>query len=140
MSKGTLIGGKYRLARPLGQGAMGEVWAAVNEFTGGEVAFKIVRRADDKVRRRILSQARSSAKLRHRNIVTVHEIDETDQGEPFIVMDLLAGESLAELLAHKRRLPPALAAQIARDVARALTAAHAAGTVHRGLKPSNVFL
>src|SRR6185437_11366158 len=67
-------------------------------------------------------------------------IGETDEGEPFLVMSLLCGETLAELLERKRRLDPQHAAQIARDVARALAAAHRGGFVHRDLKPANIFL
>lgn len=140
MTPGVVVGGKYRLVRLLGQGAMGEVWAAVNELTGGEVALKLLSRPREELRHRLLREARACGKLRHRHIIDVHDVGETSEGEPFLVMALLHGETLAELLERKRRLEPELAAQIARDMARALSAAHKAGIVHRDLKPANVFL
>jgi serine/threonine-protein kinase len=140
MTPGIVVGGKYRLVRLLGQGAMGEVWAAVNEATGGEAALKLLSRPREELRHRLLREARACGKLRHRNIIDVHDVGETDEGEPFLVMALLNGETLADLLDRKRRLEPPRAAQIARDIARALAAAHKVGVVHRDLKPANVFL
>ncbi len=119
---------------------MGQVWAAVNESTGGGAALKLLPKPREDTRRRLLREARACGKLRHRNIIDVHDIGETDEGEPFLVMALLTGETLAELLERQRRLDPPHAAEIARDVARALAAAHRAGLVHRDLKPANVFL
>ena len=107
MTPGTVVGGKYRLLRLIGEGAMGQVWAAVNELTGGEVALKLLPRPREDSRRRLLREARACGKLRHRNIIDVHDIGETDEGEPFLVMSLLSGETLAELLERKRRLEPA---------------------------------
>ncbi|MFT3767831.1 MAG: protein kinase [Minicystis sp.] len=140
MAPGTVVGGKYLLSRLLGQGAMGEVWAATNASTGGEVALKLLSRPREELRHRLLREARACGKLRHRNVIDVYDVGETADGEPFLVMALLTGETLADLLARQRRLDPRHAAQIARDVARALSAAHKAGIVHRDLKPANVFL
>ncbi|APR85897.1 serine/threonine protein kinase [Minicystis rosea] len=140
MAPGTVVGGKYLLSRLLGQGAMGEVWAATNTSTGGEVALKLLSRPRDELRHRLLREARACGKLRHRNVIDIYDVGETVDGEPFLVMALLSGETLAELLDRQRRLDPKHAAQIARDVARALSAAHKAGVIHRDLKPANIFL
>jgi serine/threonine protein kinase len=140
MTPGTVVGGKYSLSRLLGQGAMGEVWAAVNEATGGEVALKLLSRPGQEMRHRLLREARACGRLRHRNVIDVHDVGVAEDGEPFLVMERLAGETLAGLLERKRRLAPHRAARIARDVARALEAAHKLGIVHRDMKPANVFL
>ncbi len=140
MTPGNIIGGRYRLVRQLGVGAMGVVWAAVNELTSGEVALKLVLQSTDDLRRRLLREARVCGGLKHRNVIEVHDVGQTEEGDPFLVMQLLSGETLAEHLKRQRRLDPPVAAQIARDVARALAAAHAAGVIHRDLKPANIFL
>jgi serine/threonine protein kinase len=140
MNAGNVIGGKYRLVRLLGEGAMGEVWAAVNELTGGSVAVKLLRHHSDELRARLFREARACGKLKHKNVIVVHDVGETAEGEPFLVMELLSGETLAEHLARTRRLRQQPAARIARDVARALAVAHEAGVIHRDLKPANIFL
>ena len=140
LTPGVLVAGKYRLLRPLGEGAMGVVWAAMNETTVREVALKLIARPDPELRRRLQREARACGALRHPNIVDVYDVAQTDTGDPLLVMELLTGQSVAELLAGKRRLEPALAAWIARDVAGALAAAHAQGIIHRDLKPANLFL
>jgi hypothetical protein len=140
MTPGNIIGGRYRLVRQLGEGAMGVVWAAVNELTSGEVALKLILKSTDDLRLRLLREARVCGGLKHRNVIEVHDVGQTEEGDPFLVMQLLSGETLAEHLKRQLRLDPPVAAQIARDVARALDAAHAAGVIHRDLKPANIFL
>jgi len=119
---------------------MGVVWAAVNELTSGEVALKLILQSTEELRLRLLREARICGGLKHRNVIEVHDVGQTEEGDPFLVMQLLSGETLAELLKRERRLDPPVAAQIARDVARALAAVHAAGVIHRDLKPANIFL
>jgi eukaryotic-like serine/threonine-protein kinase len=140
MTPGERIGKKYRLTHQIGEGAMGVVWAAVNEATSGEVALKLILRSNEDLRHRLRREARAAGKLRHPNIIEIYDIGETVEGDPFLVMPLLSGETLSELLARQRRLDPPAAARIARDVARALDAAHAGQVIHRDLKPANVFL
>jgi serine/threonine-protein kinase len=140
MKSGNIVGGKYRLTQRLGAGAMGAVWEAINERTGGKVALKLVLNPSDEIRQRLLTEARACGSLAHRNVVAVHDVGETESGEPFLVMQLLSGETLAELLRRKRRIEPALAARIGRDIASALAAAHGARIIHRDLKPANIFL
>jgi serine/threonine-protein kinase len=140
LAPGVRIGGKYRLTRRLGEGAMGVVWAAKNESTGREVALKLLAGAEPQLRLRLLREARACGQLKHRNIVEIIDVGTTEAGEPFLVMELLVGETLAQRLKRIRRLDPTEAALVARDIARALTAAHARQVIHRDLKPANIFL
>lgn len=140
LKSGMIIAGKYRLLRPIGAGGMGEVWAAKNERLAREVALKLIRRRDDDLRWRLQREARACGPLRHRNVIDVYDVVETEDGEPVLVMQLLTGETLADLLARRRRLDPPLAAQIGHEIASALAAVHAIGVVHRDLKPANIFL
>jgi serine/threonine-protein kinase len=140
MTTGAAIAGKYRLLRPLGTGSMGEVWAASHESLGREVAIKLIYEGSPELAARLKREAQACGRLEHPNIVRVYDFGETEGGDPFLVMELLVGETLADRLARQRRLPPEEAVTIALAVARALRAAHEAGIVHRDLKPANVFL
>ncbi|WP_437992969.1 protein kinase domain-containing protein [Sorangium sp. So ce145] len=140
LASGVLIDKKYRLLRQIGEGAMGVVWAAVNVATAREVALKLIHRPETEFRLRLQREARNCGALRHRNVIDIYDMGETEAGEPFLVMQLLTGETVAELLARRRRLDPPAAASIGRDVARGLAAAHAMHIIHRDLKPANIFL
>ncbi len=143
MQPGTVIAGKYRLTRHIGDGAMGSVWAALNEFTHREFALKLIRASEvgsDELRRRLLREASATGRLRQRNVVEVFDVGQTEEGEPFLVLELLHGRSLQSLLEESGRFSTEALAIIGTDIARALEAAHAAGIVHRDLKPANVFL
>ncbi|WP_437985220.1 protein kinase domain-containing protein [Sorangium sp. So ce117] len=140
LASGVLIDRKYRLLRQIGEGAMGVVWAAVNVATAREVALKLIHRPETEFRLRLQREARNCGALRHRNVIDIYDMGETEAGEPFLVMQLLTGETVAELLARRRRLDPPAAASIGRDVARGLAAAHAMHIIHRDLKPANIFL
>ncbi|MFO0756108.1 MAG: serine/threonine-protein kinase [Byssovorax sp.] len=140
IAPGVIVGGKYQLTRPIGEGAMGTVWAAIHRQIGGEVAVKLILRSDEELRRRLLREAKACGKLKHKNIIEIFDVGETAEGDPFLVMPLLCGETLADRLRDRRRLNPPEAARIGRDVARALSAAHDAGVIHRDLKPANIFL
>ncbi|WP_437908037.1 protein kinase [Sorangium sp. So ce327] len=140
IAAGLVIAEKYKLVRRLGEGSMGVVWAALNLSTSREVALKLIHRPDAELRRRLQREGRNGGALRHRNVIDMYDMGETEFGEPFLVMQLLTGETLAELLVRRRRLDADVAASIGRDVARGLAAVHALHIVHRDLKPANIFL
>ncbi|MDI1442488.1 serine/threonine-protein kinase [Polyangium sp. 6x1] len=140
MKAGDRLGDKYRLVRQLGAGTMGVVWEAMHETTQRRVAIKLLAQPSEDLRHRLLREARICGAIAHRNVIEVYDTGATHEGEPYLVMQLLSGETLAELLRRQRRLSQPLAAQIGRDIARALAAAHAVNVIHRDLKPANVFL
>jgi serine/threonine-protein kinase len=142
---GTLIAQRYRLERLLGAGGMGEVWAATHTVTGKAVALKFLRapharRDDETARRRVLREARAACAVSHPSVVAIHDVVESDDGLPVLVMDLLRGEPLRARLERDRTLPLDEALHIAEVVLGALEVAHEAGVVHRDLKPDNLFL
>ncbi len=130
----------YEIERRLGEGGMGEVWAARDLRLGRRVALKRVRteRADERMRKRLWREARSAASVAHPNVCQVFDVVE-DSGELFLAMEFLEGESLAQRLA-RGAMPPGEALATAREIVRALAAIHDAGLVHRDLKPANVIL
>ncbi|HVK11095.1 MAG TPA: protein kinase [Gemmataceae bacterium] len=134
--------GDYRLAAVLGAGGMGRVFRATDAVLGRDVAVKVVRvevAVRPGARERFLREARAMAAVQHDHVVPIHAVGEAD-GLPFLVMPLLAGESLEARLARERPLAPAEVARIGREMAAGLAAAHAAGLVHRDVKPANVWL
>ncbi|MFI6740838.1 protein kinase [Nonomuraea sp. NPDC050451] len=142
----SLIGGRYRLIEPVGEGGMGVVWRARDESLGREVAVKRVRLAPglDAASRaalcdRALAEARTAAALRHPSIVAVHDLIVED-GDPAIVMELVHGPSLEQVIRENGPLPARRAAEIGLRVLSALAATHAAGVLHRDVKPANVLL
>jgi eukaryotic-like serine/threonine-protein kinase len=133
--------GRYRLVRRIGGGGMGEVWEADDSVLGRRVALKVLVQelADDpRATRRFVREARATAKLTHPNVTRVYDFGR-DEGVPYLVMELLEGDTLADRLAGGP-LPPGEAARICAVVADALDAAHGRGIVHRDVKPSNVLL
>ncbi|MFI6154449.1 serine/threonine-protein kinase [Kitasatospora sp. NPDC051170] len=129
---------RYVMDRPMGAGGMGEVWAAEDRLLGRRVAVKLLHETDAESRERFLREARAVAGLQHPGIVVVHDFGEVDD-MPYLVMELLAGRSLE---ARRDDGPVAVgwAAEVGAQVAQALAVAHAAGLVHRDVKPSNLFL
>ncbi len=139
---GTVIAGKYRLERVLGQGGMGAVWVVRNINLDADFALKLIRRdrATEEAAARLLTEARAAAKLGHPGIVRVFDFGQSEVGDPYLVMELLKGDSFGQLIARKKRLEPAIAVQMLLPVAAALYAAHSKGIVHRDLKPDNIML
>jgi eukaryotic-like serine/threonine-protein kinase len=140
---GALVGGRYRLAERIGAGAMGVVWQARDERLGRTVALKqvIVAAREDAAEAitRIMREGRLAARLHHPNAIAVFDVTDHD-GAPWLVMEYLPSRSLADVLATHGTLPVAEVAAIGRQLADALAAAHAAGIVHRDVKPGNVLL
>lgn len=136
------IADRYRIERPIGEGGMGVVFAAVDETLDRPVAIKVIKDhllgADG--RSRFQREARTAASLSHPHIVTVHDFGVDDAGSPYLVMELLEGRSLRVAIRSEGRMPAARALPIVAGIAAAVDAAHAKGVVHRDLKPENVFL
>ena len=139
---GVVLGGRYRLVGRIASGGMGTVWEARDETLERPMAVKVLNEglADDpRFAERFRREARSAAGLSHPNIAGVFDYGE-DDGRPYIVMELIDGEDLAERLARVGQLDPQQAATIGAEVATALAHAHGAGIVHRDVKPANVML
>ncbi|MFE5818378.1 protein kinase [Streptomyces sp. NPDC056479] len=141
-----LIAGRYRLLSPLGEGGMGTVWRARDEVLHREVAVKEVRAPHglpapevERMYARLEREAWAAARVANRNVVTVYDVA-TQDGRPWIVMELVRGISLAEQLDAEGPLSPQRAAHIGAEVLSALRAAHEAGVLHRDVKPANVLL
>jgi serine/threonine-protein kinase len=140
---GSVLGGKYKLVRLLGDGGMGSVYEAVHERLGTRVAIKILHA--DIARRpgivdRFLQEAKVAAQIKSPHIVSVSDVDTTPDGLAYMVMDLLEGEPLANLVEREKKLPVPVAGAYTIQILEALEAAHAIGVVHRDLKPDNVFV
>ena len=138
----TLLAGRYEILRPLGHGAMAVVDLAHDRELDRDVALKRLAEnlaRDEDLRARFLREGRLAAQLSHPNIVRVYDVGEGD-GRPYIAMEHVDGETLADLVARRGRLPVAEAAGLGAQAARALAAAHAAGLVHRDVKPHNLLL
>ncbi|MEV5488269.1 protein kinase [Streptomyces bobili] len=144
--QGLLVAGRYRLVDAIGSGGMGRVWRAHDELLHRAVALKeltaalYVSESDRTVLlARTRAEARAAARINHSAVVTVHDVLEHD-GRPWIVMELVEGRSLADAVKQDGRVEPTEAARIGLWVLRALRAAHAAGVLHRDVKPGNVLL
>src|SRR5256884_5044201 len=131
----------YRILEKLGEGGMGVVYLAEDTLLGRRVAIKTIHsRAgteDRQFRARLLREARAVSALSHPHIATIHDYGETEDGEPYIVMELVKGETLGDLM-QKDALTIPRAIEIISQVAEALAEAHSHGIVHRDIKPSNV--
>ncbi|MCB9592750.1 MAG: protein kinase [Sandaracinaceae bacterium] len=143
LTAGSLLAGKYRIGKLLGEGGMGQVRLATDEALDREVAIKLIRPdlvAVSSVRADFLAEARAMARLVHPNVVGVYAVGELD-GVPYLVMEYIPGRSLAELLRERRgALGIDEATFILDQVCRGLAAMHMAGLVHRDVKPANVLI
>jgi serine/threonine-protein kinase len=140
---GAVLAKRYRLARKIGEGGMGDVYLAEPLDGAAPVAVKILHAefmTDIQVASRFIEEGITSKQLSHPNIVRVIEASEAEDGTPFIVMELLSGTPLASYTENGGRVPLDKAVNIIEGVLAALAAAHERGVVHRDLKPGNVFL
>ncbi|MDT0322785.1 protein kinase domain-containing protein [Streptomyces millisiae] len=143
---GRLLKGRYRLGAVVGRGGMGTVWEARDEVLGRTVAVKELRLpagVEDAERRRMITrtmrEAKAIATIRSRGVVTVFDV--VDEGaRPWIVMELIEGRSLADVIRRDGPMSPRRAAEIGLEILDVLRAAHAAGILHRDVKPSNVLV
>ena len=137
----TTLGG-YVVGNKLGQGAFGTVFAGHDPDLDRDVAIKVLHQEhgmNPEILRRFLQEGRSTARINHPGIVTIHDCG-IDGDTAYIAMELLAGESLTARLARCGRLSPDAAMEFCRQMAAALDAAHRAGVIHRDLKPDNIYL
>ncbi|MEU9014009.1 serine/threonine-protein kinase [Streptomyces sp. NPDC048479] len=141
-----LVAGRYRLLSPLGEGGMGVVWRARDEVLIREVAVKEVRApaglggADEqRLYARLEREAWAAGRISHRNVVTVYDVA-TEDGRPWIVMELVRGLALSAVLDAEGPIAPQRAAHIGAEILAALRAAHEAGVLHRDVKPGNVLI
>jgi serine/threonine protein kinase len=144
MESGQVVANKYRLNQLLGSGGMAEVWSATNTFTERQLAIKFMNvqvAKNSDAAARFLKEAKVSARINHPNIIDIHDVGQTDDGQLFLVMELLTGFPLE--VALRRQNPPMSVYEfvlVMCEVGSALAAAHKSGIVHRDLKPTNIFL
>lgn len=138
-----LVEGKYRIDRLIGKGGMGAVYEAEHVKLGRKVAIKVLlegHSAGSGAGKRFQREARAAGSIGHPNIVQVFDLGTLEDGAPFLVMELLQGETLAERLEVAGAIPSSLTIEIMEQILSALQAAHEQGIIHRDLKPDNVFL
>src|SRR6185295_18733041 len=140
---GTVLGDSYRITRLMGIGGMGAIYEAEQIATGRRVAIKMMSKelsAHPEALARFRREVKVTTELAHPNIIDVVDFGASPDGVPYLVMEYLDGEDLEARLERDGRVPLAVAVQIIKQVASALSVAHAEGVVHRDLKPGNVFL
>jgi len=140
---GKIVAGRYRVERLLGQGGMGSVWAGRHLTLHQLVAVKFIHprlASSAEALRRFDTEAKAAARVKSRHAVAVYDHGVSEQGEPYIVMEYLEGESLEQRLRERGALPLSEVISLIGQAARALAAAHEQGIVHRDLKPDNIFL
>jgi serine/threonine protein kinase len=142
---GLILDSKYELVERLGQGGMGTVYRARRLHIGDEVAVKLLSRElvrEEDALARFRREARSAAMIRHHNVVSIHDFNDATgaNGESYIVMELVKGESLRSLLEREGRIPPERAVSLMRDICAGVGVAHREGLLHRDLKPDNVIV
>jgi eukaryotic-like serine/threonine-protein kinase len=133
----------YEVVSVLGEGGMGAVYLATHPFMGRKAAIKVLRRElaeDPGLVERFMNEARAANAIHHPNIIDIIDVGRLSSGIPYLMMEFLEGESLAQRIARQRPLDVPLAVNIAKQTAAALGAAHGKGIVHRDLKPDNLFL
>ncbi len=142
MSVQAVASGRYQVERTLGHGGMAAVYLAHDRELDRPVALKVLAEHladDDAFRRRFIREAKLAARLSHANVVQVYDTGE-EAGRPYIVMECVAGETLARVLERRHKLPVREVREIGRQAALGLEHAHAAGLIHRDVKPQNLLV
>lgn len=140
---GTLVNGRYQIQSLLGYGGWSMVYLAVDQVLKRDVAVKMLYlpfASDQDKRKRFELEARAASSLNHPNIATTFDYGIMPFGQPFMVMEYLVGESLAEAIERRKTIPEPEAVEIVSQVARALQHAHEKGILHRDIKPSNILV
>ncbi len=140
---GAVIRGKYRILGKLGQGGMATVYKALHIGFDEVRALKVIHAelaGDLSFVKRFGQEAALTRKLQHPNAVRVEDIDQSEDGRPFLVMEFIEGQSLKEVIQQQAPLPVPRVCRIAKQVAGALDAAHQLGIIHRDIKPGNILL
>ncbi len=140
---GRVVAERYRVERLLGQGGMGSVWAGRHLTLNQLVAIKFIHpklAGSSEALRRFDTEAKAAAHIKSRHAVTVYDHGVTEDGQPYIVMEYLDGESLDQAIRRRGALPLAEIAEVVAQASSALEEAHASGIVHRDLKPDNILL
>ena len=135
--------GNYQIVRQIGEGGFAEVYEVENPLLQRRAAIKVLHaqlNQDPALVRRFLNEARAASAIHHPNIIEVFDAGITPEGQPYILMEFLDGESLQRFIASRGRLPLSIVQEITRQACSALAAAHAANIVHRDLKPENLFV
>ena len=143
VAPGAIVAGKYRLDAVIGEGGMGAVWAATHTGLGQAVAIKFISRefvTSPEALRRFDSEAKAAAQLRSRHVVQVFDNGTLEDGTPYIAMELLRGENVYARVHRAGPVPLAETVEILGQCCKALGRAHAAGIIHRDIKPDNIFL
>jgi serine/threonine protein kinase len=139
----SVLDGKYALLRELGSGGTGTVYEAENLIVGKKIAIKLMNPssfAEPNSQARFVAEARAAARIAHANVVDIHDLGVSKNGVPYIVMELLRGETLEDVIDTRGPLAPAYACELFLQVLAGLSAAHAQGIVHCDLKPANVLV
>ena len=142
LQRGQVLDGRIELLEPIGQGGMGSVWLADHLKLGCNVAVKFIAAAHaqkEELRERFEREAATAARIKHPHVVEIHDHGTTDDGTPYIVMELLRGTSLEDRL-RGEPLSIEQLKEVYEQTTKALKAAHAQGVIHRDLKPANLFL
>jgi len=139
---GRMLLGRYELGREIGAGATGRVYEGTDRQLERKVAIKLLSSGhhSSETRARFVREAKLLARIQSQHVVAVFDVGVSSSEEPFIVMELLAGGTLRQRIAEQRVIPPVQAAMFARDLSRGLCALHAAGLVHRDVKPANAVI
>jgi serine/threonine protein kinase len=143
VAPGAIVAGKYRLDAVIGEGGMGAVWAATHTGLGQAVAIKFISKefvTSPEALRRFDAEAKAAAQLRSRHVVQVFDNGTLEDGTPYIAMELLRGENVFARVHRAGPVPLNEAIEILGQCCRALGRAHAAGIIHRDIKPDNIFL